>query len=146
MPLRIGILGAVGTGKTTLCNELAATLIPRGADVVIMDAPSLTALEHQSGDQLFLLMGLDIAHADALDAEDTQLRSRLQSAGVAYRVIYGRGPARLANALRAVDERLTPELHDTSSSTPWVWTCEKCSDPVCEHRLFSRLTARTNQS
>ena len=24
--------------------------------------------------------------------------------------------------------------------TPWAWSCEKCSDPACEHRLFTGLT------
>ena len=27
--------------------------------------------------------------------------------------------------------------------TPWVWSCEKCSDPACEHRLFTGLPLST---
>ena len=26
--------------------------------------------------------------------------------------------------------------------TPWVWSCEKCSDPQCEHRLLTALLAQ----
>ena len=29
-----------------------------------------------------------------------------------------------------------------AASRAWVWTCDKCSDPECEHRLFTSLAAR----
>ena len=32
-----------------------------------------------------------------------------------------------------------PRPQDDGTLGQWVATCEKCSDPECEHRLFSRL-------
>ncbi|MGA0569224.1 hypothetical protein ACO2Q9_00740 [Variovorax sp. VNK109] len=147
MALRIHILGAGHTGKTTLHSELTQALKARGADVVVSEISSLPDSPSPSheGDALHLLMGLDLGNAQAGEKADVDLRSQLASAGIAYRVIYGRGPARLTNALRAVEERLNPDRQDPSSTVPWVWTCEKCSDPACEHRLFSRLTNRADE-
>lgn len=79
----------------------------------------------------------------------TQLRSHLQAAGVDYQVIYPHGAdgntSHLHNALRAVHSALkqckqAPPAPDTASR--WLTGCEKCSDPVCEHRLFTGLLER----
>jgi hypothetical protein len=29
---------------------------------------------------------------------------------------------------------------------PWVWMCEKCSDPQCEHRLLTALLAQRDSA
>jgi hypothetical protein len=49
------------------------------------------------------------------------------------KVIYGHGDQRLKQALDAIR---TPSGRSTGT---WRWPCEKCSDPQCEHRLFSDL-------
>jgi hypothetical protein len=58
-------------------------------------------------------------------------------------VVYGSGPQRLEGALAALAGILPPGAVDRAPSQretgPWIWSCEKCSDPECEHRLFSRL-------
>ena len=104
---------------------------------------------------LTLLMGLDLPWVpDGLfrdseavrDATDAVLRRELQAAGIPFQTIYGQGEARLAQALRAIG-RLVGR-HDLSATDPaWPrgrrpWTCEMCSDPDCEHRLFTTLFAR----
>jgi nicotinamide riboside kinase len=161
---RIVVLGAPGTGKTTLCLELASCLRTRGhrvsvssgrapgqsaapdADLVIDDSPEAP----RPGDSdLTLLMGLDLpAHDAQVDdgaaraAMDAHLREVLTQAGASWRVIYGQGPERVQQALQAV-----------AAVLPWAWTdtareedigrwarlrasCEKCGDADCEHRLF----------
>jgi hypothetical protein len=95
----------------------------------------------------------DGAHVHA--PVDALLRKRLQSGQVAFEVIYGLDEQRLQAAIkavstinsiapRAVNTPATPlkDSENTSESTskPWVWTCDKCSDPECEHQLFTRLT------
>ena len=62
---------------------------------------------------------------DAGEAElraDAQRRRELDEAGIPYQVAYPpcEGPS-------------TPQRPD------YAWTCDKCSDPDCEHRLFTRL-------
>jgi nicotinamide riboside kinase len=103
---------------------------------------------------LSLLMGLDLPWvADGLfrdspavrDATDTVLRRLLQSASVPFQGIHGHGPERTRQALRAIGRLMGLDL--VPNDPGWAggrrpWTCEACSDPDCEHTLFSSLVAR----
>ncbi len=102
------------------------------------------ALARQRGYDFTLLTGLDLPWvADGLQRDgphvrepvDTLIRQCLGDAGVPYRVVYGSGPERCINALAAIDAQAAP----AGIARPWKWTCEKCSDPQCEHRLFTGL-------
>lgn len=109
------------------------------------------ALEHQRRYALTLLMGLDLPWvADGIQRDgphvqapvDALVRAALERAGLPYQVVYGRGPARLAQAERAL--RQLPALADWLESLPEPpatarWTCACDSDAACEHRLFQRL-------
>lgn len=115
------------------------------------------AIAHQRGYHLTLLMGLDLPWVpDGLfresptvrDAIDTVLRRELQAAGLPFQTIYGLGEARLRQALAAMGPLLGRLLVDTDPTLAQgrvAWNCEKCSDPECEHRLFTDLlkTPRT---
>jgi nicotinamide riboside kinase len=133
-----------------------------GHDIVIADTTALMvaiyagmlfadgelyrfALERQRRYQLALVTGLDLPWvADGLqrqgpqgrDEVDALVRKGLADAGVSYRVVYGQGEDRLANALAAVD---AAEPSSRPGGSPWVWACDKCSDPQCERRLFGAL-------
>lgn len=103
---------------------------------------------------LSLVMGLDLPWvADGLfrdspavrDATDAVLRRQLHSAGLPFQTIYGHGPERIRQALRAVGRLMGLDL--VPDDPDWVggrrpWTCETCSDPDCEHTLFSSLVDR----
>ncbi|HMN92298.1 MAG TPA: ATP-binding protein [Hydrogenophaga sp.] len=109
------------------------------------------ALELQRQYDLTLLMGLDLPWvADGLfrdspsvrEATDRVLRRELQRGGIAFQAIYGQGADRLHAALRIIGHRLGKALAPETSARPIRaanWSCERCSDPDCEHRLFSRL-------
>jgi len=101
------------------------------------------ARERQRTYDVTLVTGLDLAWvADGLQRDgphvrepvDTLVRQQLARAQVPYRVVYGSGFERLRNALAAIDSSLAPSRVRESN-----WICEKCSDPECEHKLFSRL-------
>jgi nicotinamide riboside kinase len=110
------------------------------------------ALESQRRYDATLVTGLDLPwvpdglHRDAgapREDVDALVRTLLQRAGVAFQVVYGEGPQRLAHALQAL---AAADVLATGSAAPaqgtrrpWVWACEKCSDPECEHRLFTQL-------
>lgn len=109
------------------------------------------ALDWQRQADLHLLMGLDLPWVpDGLFRDgpvvrartDEALRHQLQTAGIPFHTVYGLGPARLQTALRIVEQvlhiRLTAKdpVMDNAAAT---WSCERCSDPDCERRLFSRL-------
>ena len=139
------------------------------ADVVIADTTALMvaiyagmlyedgelyrfAMASQRRYDATLVTGLDLPWvADGLQRDATQpredvdalVRSLLQRAGIAYQVVYGRGDQRLQGALAALrPSGLLPGSAPSQEDKPWVWNCDKCSDPACEHRLFSRLAKK----
>jgi len=116
------------------------------------------ALAQQRSYDMTLLTGLDIPwltddpdrnQQGQREASDNLLRGALERAGLPYRVIYGLGDSRWQGALSIVDA-IVPASQSAMNSIagsadfarPWAWFCDKCSDPHCEHRLFSsRLQA-----
>jgi nicotinamide riboside kinase len=109
------------------------------------------ALERQRGYDATLVTGLDLPWvADGLQRDgphvrepvDRLVREGLQRAGVGFHVVYGSGAGRLASALDALARAGiagADSERPADGGGPWLWNCEKCSDPACEHRLFSRL-------
>jgi nicotinamide riboside kinase len=114
-------------------------------------APSLAT---QRACELTLLMGLDLPWTpDGLfrdspavrDATDSLLRRELQGAGIGFQTVYGQGDARLQQALRAVGTALgRPLVKEDPALANGLrpWSCDNCSDPDCEHRLFTGLLSR----
>jgi hypothetical protein len=142
--LKIAVTGAPSTGKHPLAFALDRALKDAGRNAsVLVPAPFFSS--GPAGYDLVLLCGLESIEPTQ-QAADQSIRSALAAAGMAYCVLYGSGQQRLAQALGAV-ARLQPGLplqepQPAGKSKPWVWVCEKCSDPVCEHRLLSDLLAQ----
>jgi nicotinamide riboside kinase len=139
-----------------------------GADVVIADTTALMvaiysamlfedgslyrfALERQRAYAATLVTGLDLPWvADGLQRDgphvrepvDRLIRGMLAQGRVHYRVVYGSGPERLSNALAALATSASAPGAAEETGQPWVWSCDKCGDPECEHRLFSALLRR----
>ena len=122
------------------------------------------ALAHQHSYDLTLLTGLDLPWvADGLQRDgphvrepvDALIRAALTRGRINYQVVYGTGNARFDNALKciAVDSATrarTRPVKTTSAAEPetasklrQTWVCERCSDPECEHRLFTSLLPKT---
>lgn len=128
----------------------------RGHDLVIADTTALmtavysnlvfsdtrlhaTALAAHARCDLTLLTALDLPwQADGLQRDgphvrepvDARVRAALGSAGLAYSVIGGRGPARCQAALGCVQRALNPPALDAPAR--WHWHCERCDDADCE--------------
>ncbi len=114
------------------------------------------ALERQRGYDITLLTGLDVPWvADGLQRDgphvrepvDAMVRAALGRAGVAYSVVHGSGAQRLTNAWNALN--LAAQADPSPPGSPAAgasgrvrWSCDKCSDPVCEHRMFTDLLGR----
>lgn len=162
---RILLLGAPGTGAHALADALAGHLATTPlalhvAHSALMDALQAGDAQEQSAAldahrcaAMTLLMGLDLPcptpDQKAQHAADAQLRAALGAAAIGYRVVYGpAGPARLRSALRALGSVLgeTSPVDEATAHREIraarlrAYGCEKCSDPVCEHRLFTALT------
>ena len=79
--------------------------------------------------------GLQREGAQVREEVDSLVREALAKAHVGYRVVYGRGGERLANALAAIDTGTIAAAFEPAVR-PWKWVCDKCSDPQCELQLF----------
>lgn len=111
--------------------------------------PDAIAQQRRYG--LTLLMGLDLPWVpDGLfrdgpalrEATDALLRRELQVAGIPFQTLYGPLTLRVQQALRAIGTALQRPL--AAADPAWAqgrrpWNCDKCSDPDCEHRLFTQL-------
>jgi len=114
------------------------------------------ALRAQGGYVLTLLTALDLPWvADGLQRDgphvqapvDAMVRAALARGGLTFAVVHGQGAQRLKNAWQAIDRQVqskdSPDLAQSArAQAAWRWSCEKCSDPVCEHKLFSDLVAQ----
>jgi hypothetical protein len=151
-PPTIALLGAPGTGAAALAQDLQRLIAPDAAKIACAAAP-----DDCPQATLTLLMGLDLPcppeQQQAREAADAHLRAALAHAGRVYRVVYGQDERRIENALAAIKNIATSAYrtgargHFKPDSSPRTarlraWNCEKCSDPECEHRLFTALTGR----
>lgn len=181
-PVVVAVTGAPDTGVPELAAALR-TRLDACVRILVLQHPDLAPLapahRHASpltaarpfppGDRsvtpsptLTLLTGLDVRcapHHQALrERVDAELRAELAHRGLDYRVVYGHGEQRIAQALRAI-KSVADKADGTSASgrfdtekaqTPPAmrrsrpaWSCEKCSDPECEHKLFTSLVGRS---
>jgi HTH-type transcriptional repressor of NAD biosynthesis genes len=164
--------------QADIAHQQAVAVLAHQSGVVISDtSPLMTAvyshklfndeslyefaLTHQRLFDSTLLTGLDLPWVpDGLQRDgphvrvpiDAMVRAALQSAGIAYKVIYGQEEERLHNALLALGVD-THSLHPVLLAAQLAreqgqyalnqgrtqWACDKCSDADCEHRLFTGL-------
>ena len=98
-----------------------------------------------------LLMGLDLPGlGPEQQDEDRLLRQALSLSQTSFKMVYGVGVHRLSNALIAIglnkvnttawQERERSQFNINRGRD--VWQCNDCSDPACEHKLFTRLLAQ----
>ncbi len=148
LPL-IVLLGAPHTGAQALALALQQRIAAHSAQIV----EAATAAVHPAA-TLVLLMGLDLPcpaeERPAQEAADARLRAALDGAGHAYKVVYGLGEQRIEHALNAI-KNIAISAYPSSARANFyaknsaqttrlrAWDCEKCSDPECEHRLFTTL-------
>jgi nicotinamide riboside kinase len=140
-PLRIAVLGAAGSGKTQLTQQLRAEL---ATSAVLMEAPETDALLEALTRHFdfALLMGLDLISLPQAAVQrnaDEALRAALSQHALPFATVYGTGAARMAHALQAVRFHQSDTAGLPQPASRWRWPCEKCSDPACEHRLFTAL-------
>lgn len=164
--LNIALVGAPQTGKSALAAALNGALETSACAASVVIDPAHLPAGDLAGYDLVLLMGLE-ASAHGLnpcglpaittqmrEAADQSIRTALLQAGMPYQVIYGSDDERLTHAIAALEPLLKTagkRLRQSPGSVggpdsagkarPWVWVCDKCSDPQCEHRLLSDLLA-----
>lgn len=137
--LNVTLAGAPGSGKSRLAAALTQALNKAGWPAAV----GLADPAMQDNNALILLMGLE-SQAEDIHAADQTIRAALTRAGTVYDVLYGSMEERLAQALGLIEKRLTgaDPRSPTKNNRPWIWVCDKCSDPQCEHRLLTDLLAK----
>lgn len=102
------------------------------------------AVDRQARYDATLVTGLDLPWvADGLQRDagharedvDALVRGILRKAGIPFQVVYGQSADRLQGALAALGAGRPLSARESNAR----WSCEKCSDPDCEHRLFRKL-------
>jgi hypothetical protein len=144
MATRMALLGGEASDRTMLAAALHQELVLHapGVDVVFDDTPALAA---QGRDDLTLLLAPDPTDGPHGEAADAMLREALERAGIAFQIVHGQGNARVQQALRAIGHAMGRSLvvaDPALSVGRGQWSCENCSDPECERRLFSQLLSR----
>ena len=99
-------------------------------------------------------MGLPHPQLPVMTASDQLIRLELARTGTAYNVLYGNPHEQLAQALGLLEKKLGTSLTEPllqpfpvepklkPKRKPWVWLCDTCSDPQCEHQLLTQLLAQ----
>ena len=141
------------TGDILLADTTALTVAVY-SDLLFNDTSLYDmALAHQRSFDVTLLMGLDLPWVqDGIQRDgahlrgpvDTALRDTLARGGIQFQVVYGTGKSRLLNTLRCLNSHVEAAASEDSTLKSQAqrmqnWVCERCSDPVCEHRLFRDL-------
>ena len=149
------INAAAQSGVQVVVADTTALVVAAYSERMFNDRSLLPdSLKVQQRHSLTLLMGLDLPwQADGLFRDgpgmradiDAVLRRELQSEAIPFQTVYGAEDARLRHALRAVGVMLGRPLLPNDpllEAGTGHWTCENCSDPDCERRLFSGLLSR----
>jgi len=154
--LKIALLGACPVELLELAAALEKAMHILDPHLQLTAANAACIPASLAGFDLVLLAGVEALTpvqgkekpdaAPEQEAADQLIREAL--AGVSYRVLYGTAGERLAHALHAVDSLLPAATRSRPAARPsgvkkqpWVWICDKCSDPQCEHRLLTALLA-----
>lgn len=143
MRIAVALLAGDSGSKTGLAAALRQELLRQAPDVqvVIDDNPVLAGPSRY--DLTLLLAPSDNPVGQAADA---LLRDALHSAGLAFQIVHGEGAERVKQALRAIGSAVGRSLvwdDPVLTRGRGQWTCENCSDPDCEHRLFTGLVSRS---
>jgi len=138
-------------------SDNTALMTAVGKHLRFEDEPlAAVAQAHHDLYDITLLMGLDWPQSStALRSDghvmhstvDTALRHTLSQSKLAYKVIYGQGHQRLNNALLALglagEDDLARQIREQGqfaiNQGRTQWQCNECSDPECEHKLFTSL-------
>lgn len=141
-------IGVVVADTTSLMTAVYSDLL--FGDTTLY-APALSA-QHRCA--ITLLTALDLPWvADGLQRDgphvrepvDLRLRAALNELRIPYTVVHGQGDERLRNAWNAINSVVAGAdgtgvpARFVNKPSVWSWSCEKCSDPACEHRLFREL-------
>jgi hypothetical protein len=153
--LKVALVGAHADAAWRLADRLNLALAESAieARVVTFDAAAASAIANPDPPCFDAIFLRGIRSSDKIELSqqtaDELIRAALRQAETGYQVIYGSDEESLSQVLRAIKKLgAAPPTTATPSkqysrghggAAPWVWLCDKCSDPQCEHRLLTTL-------
>ena len=150
-PQKVAIFDACPDGASRLARRLSQSLAESGISTRVMAFDFVALNLDTSGFDAIFLRGLQSrATADlSRQAADDSIRTALRLSETPFQVVYGSDVQSLEQVMRAIENIGTvppvtaaPSIQKNRSlngAFPWVWLCDKCSDPQCEHRLLTDL-------
>ncbi|MCD8514857.1 MAG: hypothetical protein LRY31_02210 [Burkholderiaceae bacterium] len=99
-------------------------------------ALALSGLQPPHAPRILLLASA----SDQADEAELAIRAELHRANLPYQVLFPDGGNHLTQVRRCLGLEPVPTRTEYAP-----WTCEACSDPACEHRLFRRLMVEKNR-
>lgn len=141
---------------------LAGEGVPVAAWALVLTSEDTSAVTHPQPldryDAIVLCAGIGSGSGDkpgaSLRHRTTTLAQVLRNAALSHSVLQGE-PASQARQCLGLAEHLArrkgwmwPQWQQPASSSTrrWLGVCEKCSDPDCEHRLFSGLMGQRSDA
>ena len=164
--MNIALQGACPISKAQLYLALGLALKTAGWPVTIKNDEPFEA----GGAHLTFLIGVDLGSQAQLVA-DQLIRATFARLNTSYDVLYGSTDEKVVQALRRIEKHLSSSaslmpdkstrstistrftgtaksaktneaVKVLSKTKAWVWACDKCSDPECEHKLLTDLLAK----
>lgn len=141
-------LSAALSSSTLVLNESSVVHAAAARQNVMPPALQTAARAELARSAQVLLCAAPAQGDAAMHTLDGRLRQSLLEARANFCVIHATGPAAQAQAWQALCLALgwpldaEPDSASVARRAIWRGACDKCSDPVCEHRVFSDLIAQ----
>ena len=134
--MRLWVLGACEASFAADLKQASSTWPAPPSSIAFLTLPGDAASQVIGTHDFLALMG-----ATAPAVQDSW-RAHLLQARLPFRVLYGDSVQALQNLSFAWSSHVRSQSALRPEILPrWEGVCESCSDPECEHRLFSRLLA-----
>ena len=135
--MKLWLLGACDPSFVAALKQATPHWPCAPAALIFRETPDDAASLRVASDRdLLVLLGATAPTAQAA------WRTHLANSGWPFQVLYGEAPQALKNLAFAWSSHVRSQSALRPEILPrWEGVCEACSDPECEHRLFSRLLA-----
>ena len=137
--MRLWVLGACEASFAADLKQASSTWPAPPSSIAFLTLPGDAASQAIGAHDFVALMGA------TAPAEQDTWRAHLLQARLPFQVLYGDS----AQALQNLSFAWSSHAQSQSALRPeilprWEGVCESCSDPECEHRLFSRLLVQAS--
>ena len=137
--MKLWVLGACEARFATDLQQASSTWPAPPASIAFLTLPGDASSLAIGAHDFVALMGA------TAPAEQDSWRGHLLQARLPFQVLYGDSVQALQNLCFAWSSHVQSQSALRPEILPrWEGVCESCSDPECEHRLFSRLLAQAS--